>query len=205
MLAVLHREHALVRGMRGATDAHDELAAAMTGESGPSLAAMYLLLGEWERRGEHYGAALADDKRALALAPDVPGVATLETTIGVLETMTGDPRAAIAHLEHARGRVSREDIQYVRATSALGRAYAAVGDPRSVVLLEEAIPRLDAHPMDVDPRRLADSKLALAKLIAARDPKRARELVEQARGVYADKHATRELADVDAFLRDHFR
>ena len=92
-------------------------------------------------------------------------------------------------------------MQYVRATSALGRAYAAVGDPRSVALLEEAIPQLDAHSSVVDPRRLADAKLALAKQIAARDPKRARELAEQARAVYADKHATRELADVDAFLR----
>nr|HEX4317760.1 serine/threonine-protein kinase [Kofleriaceae bacterium] len=205
LIAVLHRERALVRGMRGATDAHDELAAAMAGESGSSLAAMYLLLGDWERRGEHYDTALADDKRALALAPAGMDVSPLELLIGSLEVTTGDPRAAIARLEHVRGRSSHDDLQDVRATSALGRAYAAIGDARAVALLEEAIPKLDAHPGVLDPRRLADSKLALAKLLAARDPKRARDLAEQARGVYADKHATRELADADAFLRDHAR
>ena len=204
-IVMLHREHAFIAGLRGIASAQAELAAALAGTDAQTAVENYFTLSTFAREGGHPEIALAAAQQAFALAPDGAGPGVLESVVGGLELATGDVHAAVGHLEHARGRTKPADIQFARVTANLGRAYAALGDPRAVALLEAAIPQLETHLADVDPRRLADARFALARLVAAKDPARAHALAQGARDVYTKYgktvHDRALAAEIDAFLR----
>jgi serine/threonine-protein kinase len=164
-----------------------------------------------------YDEAVATCERALAireaaLGPDSRDVALVLDTLGVVLRARGDSRGAVLHLSRAVAIWEKSDPNHIYAAEALthlGQAMTDAGDAAGAVpLLERALTRRSAPPVNADD--LAETRFALAQALFAlgRAGDRARSLAEQARAVWTTMGASRakELATLEeALLRENRR
>jgi hypothetical protein len=86
-----------------------------------------------------------------------------------------------------------------------GTAELIAGHPASAVEVLELANKLAAKVPDMDPSAVGTTHFALARALASSAPARALALARSARELFEHEgsFATRELAEVDAWLRDH--
>jgi tetratricopeptide (TPR) repeat protein len=202
--ALIHARRALDIRERAFGPKHAEVATAL-GRIGTVL----------EKQGK-YGDALTHYQRALAitesaLGPSHSEAANLVSLIGGALRLQGKYRDALSNYERAldicEKTIGSQHPTLALALTGIGETYLAMRVPsRAVAPLERALSLRESQPGE--PILLATTRFALARALrnSQHDLKRARELAEQAREVYAGIVGSKtELAKVDAWLRENKR